>query len=847
MNNVELLAPAGNPAALHAAIGAGADAVYLGLEAFNARRGADNFTMETLEEACAFAHLRGAKVYVALNTVVLPREVADALECARQAYRAGADAFIVQDIGIASELVRTLPEARLHVSTQMNTHNAAGIRAAAQLGAARVTLARELSVPEIESLAREAAALGLEVETFAHGALCVCYSGQCFMSSMIGGRSANRGMCAQACRLPYELHNVAQRKALSAPGEHLLSPQDLCAVDLLPALVRAGVSSFKIEGRMKSPEYVGAVTAVYRAVLDRVLAAEGEGSAESAESARVIPAERDALAASFSRGFTTAYLEGKRGNDIMSYQRPNNRGQFVGRVEEVSAGRALMSPSVKLRAGDVVEFWTKRGHVAVTLADDPMEIDGMLAIPLEGKARTVRPTDRVFRVRSAEAALRDDALVPRVPVVGRVTLAMGRPLAMEFSPAAPSGAEGERLEGVSLTVAARLARRASEARGPFAGCAEGPVVEAARTKAVSAEDVRAHVDRLGSTPFELVHLDVELDEGVGIGFSAIHHCRAAALESLTDALLEGTRKRPLPRVKDRELFCGESVKASLVAAWATNPSCAHAAERAGADVVYVPALNYRRGEATVAGQLTGSSERLNWPRQRVIALPVVDHDACGSSREAVVGYDVWSEVERDKPVLVESLGALHRAAAVGALPEVGPHLPATNPLALQVLHGYGVTRAWLSPELTLRQIEDVASASPIELGVVVAGYQELMTTEHCLLMSQGPCDQQCCACARRKSPHFLKDRKGFEFAVVTDLFGRSHLYNSVPLDVVPSLPDLLAAGVSSFMVDTTLMNSEEAYNAVGRAVRGLRIAQRDGNTLAKLPDTTTGHLFRGVV
>lgn len=850
MNNVELLAPAGNLAALHAAIGAGADAVYLGLEAFNARRGADNFTMETLEEACAYAHVRGAKVYVALNTVVLPREVADALECARQAYRAGADAFIVQDIGIASELVRTLPEARLHVSTQMNTHNAAGIRAAAQLGAARVTLARELSVPEIEALAREALALGLEVETFAHGALCVCYSGQCFMSSMIGGRSANRGMCAQACRLPYELHNVAQRKALPAPGEHLLSPQDLCAVDLLPALVRAGVSSFKIEGRMKSPEYVGAVTAVYRAVLDRVLAAEGEGSAEGAEGAEDVcatPDERDALAASFSRGFTTAYLEGKRGNDIMSYQRPNNRGQFIGRVEDVSAGRALMSPSVKLHAGDVVEFWTKKGHVAVTLDSEPMEIDGMLAIPLEGKARTVRPTDRVFRVRSAEAALRDDALAPRVPVVGRVTLAMGRPLAMEFSPAAPDGAKGDHLEGVARTVATRLARRASEAGAPFAGYAEGPVVDAARTKAVSAEDVRAHVDRLGSTPFELVDLSIELDEGVGIGFSAIHHCRAAALESLTNALLEGTQKRPLPRVKDREPVCGEPAKASLVAAWATNPSCAHAAERAGADVIYVPALNYRRGEATVAGQLTGSSGHLSWPQQRVIALPVVDHDACGSSREAVVGYDVWSEVERGKPVLVESLGALHRAASVGALPEVGPHLPVTNPLALHVLHDYGVTRAWLSPELTLRQIEDVAAASPIELGVTIAGYQELMTTEHCLLMSQGPCDQRCSACARRKSPHFLKDRKGFEFAVVTDLFGRSHLYNSVPLDVVPSLPDLLAAGVSSFMVDTTLMNGEETYNAVSRAVRGLRVAQHDGNTLAKLPDTTTGHLFRGVL
>ena len=266
---IELLAPAGNAAALRAAVRGGADAVYLGLDSFNARRGADNFTLETLADACAYAHLRGVRVYVTFNTAVLPSEVARALETVRQAYRAGADAFIVQDIGIASEISRALPEARLHISTQMNTHNAAGIEAAARLGAQRVTLARELSVLEIAHLAEVADGYGMEVESFAHGALCVCYSGQCFMSSLIGGRSANRGLCAQACRLPYTLHNVALRKNLPAPGEHLLSPQDLCAIDLLPELVEAGVTSFKIEGRMKSPEYVFAVTQTYRAVLDR--------------------------------------------------------------------------------------------------------------------------------------------------------------------------------------------------------------------------------------------------------------------------------------------------------------------------------------------------------------------------------------------------------------------------------------------------------------------------------------------------------------------------------------------------------------------------------------------------
>ena len=269
---IELLAPAGNMTCLHAAVRAGADAVYLGAGQFNARNSADNFGLDELREACDYAHLRGVKIYLTLNTVVLPSELPDAMELARQAYRAGVDAFIVQDPGIASEIVRTIRGARLHISTQMNTHDVDGLRAVAKLGAKRVTLARELSLEEIAVLSAAAAELGMEVETFGHGAICVCYSGQCFMSSMIGGRSANRGRCAQACRLPYTLHNRAlKNKTLPAPGEHLLSPKDLCTAEILPELIEAGVSSLKIEGRMKSPEYVSAVVGVYRKLIDRTL------------------------------------------------------------------------------------------------------------------------------------------------------------------------------------------------------------------------------------------------------------------------------------------------------------------------------------------------------------------------------------------------------------------------------------------------------------------------------------------------------------------------------------------------------------------------------------------------
>ena len=831
-NQVELLAPAGNMAALHAAVAGGADAVYLGLEAFNARRGADNFTLETLREACDFAHLRGVSIYVTMNTIILPDEVGEALECVRQAYRAGADGFIVQDIGLAAEISRTLPEASLHLSTQMNTHNLAGVRAAARLGAERITLAREVSLDEIALLCAAATEEGMEVEVFAHGALCVCYSGQCFMSSMIGGRSANRGMCAQACRLPYELQNKALQKSLPSPGDHLLSPQDLCTVDRVDDLVAAGVASLKIEGRMKSPEYVFAVTSVYRKALDAALAKEN---------AAIADADRDRLTDAFSRGFTTAYLDGKRGNDIMSYQRPNNRGLFLGRVDEVRDGAAYLKSAHALTEGDVLEFWTRKGNGTLTLGPVRTDKKGRYHLPLEGKTRTVKAGDRVFRVRSAEAAFEDDAREPRVPLVGTATLHIGEPLRMEFHPAAEADIEGA--PRTTLAVARRL--QAAFPDG-VSGVAEGAPVEAARTRAVSFDDVAAHIDRLGNTPYQLVNLTIDMDDGVGIGFSALHGVRAAALDVLTEALTAEGHGRTLPRTTPREPLPAAHPAGCRVAVTVTNPACARAAKRAGAHLIYVPALNYRRGEAVIAGQKNAAAEQAGYPKGCIPVMPVADHEAVGGAREAVVDADVWRYAAEGKPLLAESLGAMERASEEGALLDVGPHVPITNGLSLAIASEFGANRVWLSPELTLRQIESVAKDAPVELGVLLIGAQELMVTEHCMLMSQGPCDESCAECPRRKSPHVLKDRKGYEFPVVTDAMGRSHLYNAVELDIASSMPELLAAGISSYMVDATLMNAEETAHAVGRAIRALHVAQNDGNAIAKMPNTTSGHLYRGV-
>ena len=815
--NVELLAPAGNMECLHAAVKAGADAVYLGAGHFNARRGADNFSLENLAEACDYAHLRGVKIYLTLNTVVLPSELPDALELARQAYRCGVDAFIVQDIGISIGLSRIMPDVEVHVSTQMNIHDEDGLRAAAALGATRVTLARELSLAEIARLHELAEELGVELESFAHGALCICYSGQCFMSSLVGGRSANRGRCAQACRLPYELHNRALRKTLDAPGEHLLSPKDLCTANLIPELLHAGVASLKIEGRMKSPEYVQAVVGVYRAVIDRVEAAidrDGIDSvvASDAPELRASKEEMNVLSEAFSRGFTTAYLKGKRGNEIMSYGRPNNRGVFVGRVAKVREGLVFIDPETELHVGDLIEFWTNRGHFVHTIGEFKTDRAGRVFFPVE---RALGKGDRVFRVRNAEAAFVDDDKLPSVAVCARAELRIGQPALLTFTVAAGDA---------SVTV-------------------EGPEVEAARTKAITEKEVREHIDRMGTTPFYLSSLEIDLDEGVGMGFSMLHKLRARAAEELQEAILAHYHARKLERTPSRAFAPVVRRGWCKVAALATNPACARAAKRAGADLIYVPAANYRRGEAVIAGQLSDTAEQAGYPKQCIPVLPTVSQMFDEEKRN---GFDTWKRVKADKPVMVENLGQLLHATEMGAAPEVGPHIPVTNKLDLQAMADLGAQRVWLSPELSLVQIEELGDMAPMPLGLTIMGQTELMVTEHCLLMSQGPCNQKCAECARRKSPHYLKDRKGYEMPVITDCTGRSHLYNAVQMDVAHLMPEIIGAGVSTVLVDTTLMNVKETTEKVARAVRARDIAQKDGNKVAKAEGATSGHLFRGV-
>jgi putative protease len=467
-----------------------------------------------------------------------------------------------------------------------------------------------------------------------------------------------------------------------------------------------------------------------------------------------------------------------------------------------------------IQAGDVIEFWTNKGHFAHTVQGMERGSGKTVRIVVE---KRVGKGDRVFRLRSAAAAFVDDADNPKVPLKGSVELTLGKPIRLTLC--AP--------DGTSATC-------------------YGPQVEPARTKAVTSAEVREHIDRFGGTPFSLDSLDVLLDEGVGIGFSQLHKLRAQTVESLIGLMLAAYRSRNLPRIEQRRSTPAAHPSGCIVAAWATNATCARAAKKAGADAVYVPALNFKRGESVVAGQLSETVAQTSYPNKAIIALPTIDHDPLPGTREARLGFDAWEYVKPNKPVFADNLGQVLRCAQEGCAVEVGPHVPALNPLAVNVLGDWGASRVWLSPELSLGQIQDIADRTDVALGLTIMGANELMVTEHCVLMSQGPCDRNCAACARRRSPHFLKDRKDYETPVITDCCGRSHLYNAVPLDIAHMAPDLIRAGISAFMVDTTLLNSAQTTEAVARAARARDIALRTGDTVSKSAGTTTGHIFRGI-
>ncbi|MCR5034095.1 MAG: U32 family peptidase [Clostridia bacterium] len=510
----ELLAPVGGWKQLEAAVNNGADAVYMGGSLFNARINAENFTEDSLAKAIDYAHESGVRVYITFNTLIRDSELERAFRYACRLYEMGADALILQDMGLARLVRKYLPDFPMHLSTQGTVYNVHALDLVKQLGFRRIVPARELSLKEIGQMAAGCHARDMDIEVFAHGALCTCYSGQCQMSRAFGGggRSGNRGLCAQPCRLLYT--DDKGRKG------YFLSPKDLCTLELMPQLIKAGVDSFKIEGRLKSPEYVAVTTAVYRKYLDLYaqIMAERSDIASDEWRAMIDPEDMGKLMQIFNRGgFTTGYLEGNPGQKILSGTSPKNQGVYMGTVSAVRPvkGRDKVLADIQAQAkngiaqGDGVEI-RRAAEVtgsnvvtyAETLANGIQRIGDF--------DRGVKAGDKVYKV--TDKKLRDEALSAPAKKL---------PVRMRF--------EAHAWQAPELTM--RCQDESVKVVGGFAA-------EEALKKATDAGKVRSQLMKLGDTRFRTDEAAVEvvIDPDIMIPVSGINQMRRQAAEELTEAL-----------------------------------------------------------------------------------------------------------------------------------------------------------------------------------------------------------------------------------------------------------------------------------------------------------------------
>lgn len=816
---IELLAPAGSWEALEAAVNAGADAVYMGGKAFGARAYASNFDKEEMAKAVYFAHMHHVRLYITVNTLVDDSELEELAEYLLFLNNVGVDGIIVQDLGVIRVAQKIVPELPLHASTQMTITNSRGVDFAKGIGIERSVLARELSLKEIEA----ACSRGCEIETFIHGALCVCYSGQCLMSSLIGGRSGNRGRCAQPCRLPYKLLNSRGEDMLHGKdaGQYLLSPKDMNTLGILPQLIDAGVVSYKIEGRMKRPEYVAIVVDAYRRAIDSYLADDYQVPEQDFANIEQI----------FNRDFTTAYLINRPGREMMSDRRPNNRGVLIGRVTKLDKqkNKAMIKLDKELHVGDGLEFWVSvGGRVGTTVTE--MLLNGQPVTSAQpGQQVTidipngVRFNDRVFRTLDsrlmsyAQQFYGPDAK-KRIPVDAVVTARLGQPMTVTLTDDEGNVGYGE----------------------------TDFITEEARKRALDDAGVRKQMDRLGTTEYFLNSLVFEHDENVMVPMSEMNEARRMACEALDSARLEAfaparkavhkyDTKLSLPMHKVRHNTSELTVHCDSVGK-------VNAALQAGAERIIFGGDCFNHQLPTNDDYAKAVELCRKAGRKIAFATPRIIKEAQLNYFDKLLA--LWDNLEPDFVYinnnglwpLVKKYSHLHLVADMS--------LNIFNNQTLQFWQEQGAVEAVLSAEMTMAQVEHLAAVSPVPLECMIQGRIEMMVSEYCVGGSflgdlhKGACKFNC------KEPLFLGDRKDAKFPVATDQFCRMHILNAHELSMLANVQQLQEAGITSLRIDGRDYDEARLGELISmyRQVLGGAVENPEN-----LPGTTRGHYFRGVM
>lgn len=796
---IELLAPAGDWDCARAAVENGADAIYFGLDVgFNARARATNFHVDDLERLMGMLHRQSVRGYVTLNTLVFTDELARLEEHVRQLAAAGVDAVLVQDLGVARMLRELCPKLPLHASTQITITSAAAIEMAAELGVCRVVLARELSLKEIRAISAQSV---LPLEAFVHGALCVAYSGQCLTSESFGGRSANRGQCAQACRLPYELVCDGVDRDLG-DKKYLLSPQDLAAHDLVPELIEAGVTSMKIEGRLKTPEYVANICQHYRLAIDGALAGRPQ---------RMTAEQKRDMELSFSRGFSPGWLEGCDHKRLVPGLSSAKRGVLLGQISHVSGDTFTIDLVAPLAIGDGVVFEGDRfagreiGGRIYELAQDRRKVDSVHAGTtvvsmqrglLSGDQRLVGKL--VWKTDDPRLAKRLRASYESPDVHKRV------PLRIHFQ--------------VAVGSAPRLT--ATSGDGVLVEVISDHIAQPARKHALGLETLQQQLSRLGGSVYELSGIEADIDGAPMVPLSVLGHMRRQMIERL-----DAERTRPPVRL------CHQAPL--------TTTMLDRVIEREAGDGSAEPLDHDTRDRLTDGAQaprlivLCRSLVQLEHTLASGVHELVADfHDLRQYARAAELvhaagGHLLVSTLRIHKPGedglfsmlsksgadgwLARSLAAIHYARR-HEIPFVADFsLNAANPLTAEQLMAWGAQRFTASYDLNRSQLLELASYVPSDwMEVVIHQHMPMFHMEHCVFCSTLSPGRNKSDCGRPCDRHDVKlrDRLGMEHVLHADIGCRNTLYNAQAQSGAEIVADLVALGLTAFRIellrDTTL-------------------------------------------
>ena len=817
MKKIELLSPVGDFECLKAAVQNGANSVYFGAANFNARASAANFDLTNLKEAIAYAKLRGVNTHLTLNTLIKDTEFEDAVLLAKKAYEFGIDAIIVQDLGLARFLIKNFPDLPIHASTQMTVHNLEGALEAQKLGFKRVVLSRELSLEEIQYICSNT---NVEIETFIHGALCISYSGQCLFSSMIGGRSGNRGKCAGPCRLPYELSGTLPSSSQSQTSKtnnsksevstiskgYLLSTKDLCGLEFLPKLIDAGVMCFKIEGRMKTPEYVATVTRIYRKYIDLALSNKP-----------YIIDEKDVkdLMQVFNRGgFSTGHLDSKANTSLVFPEKPNNMGIYIGNIANLkpNKGHVFINLTDNVSIGDTIEFekestkytvselMIKNKNITTGFKKQLVEVGRMKG--------NLHIGDKVYKTNSKELStssyLSYQEEHKKIDLSACITLKKNSPILLSVSTLSNTNPI---FDDISVSLSSDIL----------------PVE--AKSQPLDKNRVKSQLNKTKDTIFTFKDIDVILDDNLFLpSIKVLNELRRNALDEIlliaNSRILRNSPTLPILNTSTHNNNKKDKKEISILLNILDENKNYN--DLKNIDNVYVP-LKYF-GNKKYENIIKNICENFH----AYIYLPTIIksnytnllHNVIDNSIETfkVSGF-VVSNISNGDFIYKMKNKYKDRFKFIGNYT-----LNIYNNKCIQEWKELGINRLTVSPELDKSTIDNILNNSSVEQELIVYGRTPLMSMNYCLLGKTNKCYPTCGTQCKSNTKYYLKDRLGFLFPILPDSIQTvSTLYNSKITSICPK--DFVNA--TSYRIDILGETIDDINNIINTVLSGSRLEGKD--------------------